>query len=132
MSAPSPPSARRRRRGTGPYVRYDLIKELVVALGVITALVGRSSPILFSSPDDTPVTIQSWAQADPATSSRPRSPSWTAPARSPIRAALQPHPGRDQKIGPLDLQSAAGVHIPIDTAKDFVLDPLRSIPGNPR
>ena len=33
-------------------------------------------------------------------------------------------------IGPLNLQSAAGVHFPINTSQDFVLNPLRSIPGN--
>jgi hypothetical protein len=32
----------------------------------------------------------------------------------------------------LDLQSTPGVRIPIDTAKDFVLEPLSEIPANPR
>ena len=39
-------------------------------------------------------------------------------------------PDTGQKIGPLNLQSAAGVHIPINTSEDFVLNPLRSIPGD--
>ncbi len=48
----------------GPYIRYDLVKEFVVALVVITALVVILA-ILFSSPDDKPVTIQQWARTDP-------------------------------------------------------------------
>ncbi len=48
----------------GPFVRYDLVKELVVALAVVTVLAVVLT-VLFSSPDDPPTTIQSWAQADP-------------------------------------------------------------------
>ena len=48
----------------GPFVRYDLVKELVVALVVMAGLAVILT-ILFSSPDDSPTTIQSWAKADP-------------------------------------------------------------------
>src|SRR6266487_4007158 len=50
---------------SGPYIRYDLVKEFVVALVVVTALIVLLA-ILFSSPDDKPVTIQQWARTDPA------------------------------------------------------------------
>ena len=116
----------------GPFVRYDLIKELVVALGVVT-LLAVVLTALFSSPDDSPTTIQSWAQADPG--------DFVATAVTELNGTSEiaeygpPYnhtPDATQKIGPLDLQSAAGVNIPIDTANDFVLGPLRTIPGNPR
>jgi hypothetical protein len=116
----------------GPFVRYDLVKEFVVALVVVTVLAVLLT-ILFSSPDDPATTIQSWAQADPG--------DFVATAVTELDGTSElaeygpPYnhtPDATQKIGPLDLQSAAGVNIPIDTANDFVLGPLRTIPGNPR
>ena len=116
----------------GPFVRYDLVKELVAALGVV-ALLAIVLTVLFSSPDDSPTTIQSWAQAAPsdfvATSVTELA------GTSEIAEYGPPYnhtPDATQKIGPLDLQSAAGVRIPIDTATDFVLEPLRTIAGAPR
>lgn len=116
----------------GPFVRYDLVKELVIALVVVTALTVALT-ILFSSPDDPPTTIQSWARADPG--------DFVATAVTELDGTSEiaeygpPYnhtPDATQKIGPLDLQSAAGVNIPIDTANDFVLGPLKTIPGNRR
>jgi len=116
----------------GPFVRYDLVKEFVIALVVVTALTVALT-ILFSSPDDPPTTIQSWAHADPG--------DFVATAVTELDGTSEiaeygpPYnhtPDATQKIGPLDLQSAAGVNIPIDTANDFVLGPLKTIPGNRR
>jgi hypothetical protein len=116
----------------GRYVGYDLVKEFVFALIAITAIAVLLT-VLFSSPDDPPTTIQSWAQADPG--------DFVSTAATELNGTSEiaeygpPYnhtPEATQKIGPLDLQSAAGVHIPIDTAKDFVLQPLGTIPGNPR
>ena len=116
----------------GPFVRYDLVKEFVVALAVMAALAVLLT-VLFSSPDDPPTTIQSWAQADPG--------DFVATAVTELDGSSEiagygpPYnhtPDATQKIGPLDLQSAAGVNIPIDTANDFVINPLKSIPANPR
>ncbi len=39
-------------------------------------------------------------------------------------------PGAGQKVLGVNTQTWPGVHYRIDTARDFVLDPLRSIPGN--
>ncbi len=116
----------------GPFVRYDLVKEFVVALVVMVGLAFLLT-VLFSSPDDSPTTIQSWAQADPG--------DFVATAVTELDGSSEvagygpPYnhtPDATQKIGPLDLQSAAGVNIPIDTANDFVIAPLKEIPGNPR
>jgi hypothetical protein len=114
----------------GPYIRYDLVKEFVVALLVVTALIVVLA-ILFSSPDDKPVTIQQWARTDPA--------GFVSTAVTELDGSSEvatygpPYnhtPGAGQKIGPLNLQSTAGVHFPINTAQDFVLNPLSSIPGD--
>ncbi len=116
----------------GRYVRYDLVKELVVALGAIAALTVVLT-VLFSSPDLQPTTIQSWARANPgdfvttAVTELDRT--------SEIATYGPPYnhtPDAAQKLGPISLQEAAGVHIPIDTATEFVIDPLRSVPGDPR
>jgi hypothetical protein len=116
----------------GPFVRYDLVKEFVVALVVIAGLAVLLT-VLFSSPDDSPTTIQSWAQADPvdflttATTELNRT--------SEIAEYGPPYndtPDATQKIGPIDLQSWAGVKIPIETANDYVLEPLGEIPADPR
>ncbi len=115
---------------SGPYIRYDLVKEFVIALLVITALVVLLA-VLFSSPDDKPVTIQQWARTDPS--------DFVATAVTELDGSSEvatygpPYnhtPGAGQKIGPLNLQSAAGVHFPVNTAEDFVVNPLRSIPGD--
>jgi hypothetical protein len=132
VSATPPAESDPRAPWPGPFVRYDLIKELVVALGVITLLTVVLT-VLFSSPDDPPTTIQSWAQADPSDFVAT---SVTELAGTSELAEYGPPynhtPEATQKIGPLDLQSTPGVRIPVDTAKDFVLEPLRTIPDNPR
>jgi hypothetical protein len=115
---------------TGGKVRYDLVKEFVIALvavSLITVLVSA----LFSSPDKAPVTIASWAKADPVdfvttANAELGGTSTTAQYGPPYNSAS---PG--QKIGPLSLQRYAGVRQPVDTAADFVIGPLRSAPGDP-
>ena len=115
----------------GEYVHYDLIKEFVVALAVITALAVLLA-IAFSSPDDPPVTIQSWARADAAdfvaTSVTELDGSSEVATYGP---PYNDTPGAGQKIGPVSLQRIPGVHYDTNTAEDFVIDPLRSIPGSP-
>ncbi|MEU8925337.1 hypothetical protein AB0D10_31120 [Kitasatospora sp. NPDC048545] len=107
---------------------YDLIKEATVAL-VLVALLTAGLAALFSSPDEQPVALGSWSRADSA--------DFTATAVSELggtsTTARYGPPynhtaGAGQKIGPVGLQSLAGVRIPIDTAEDFVLQPLRRAP----
>jgi hypothetical protein len=115
----------------GPFIRYDLVKELVVALGVVTALAVVLT-ILFSSPVLSPTTIQSWSQAAPedflATSATELGGTSEIAEYGPPYSHTS---DASQKIGPLDLQSAAGVRIPIDTEKEFVVEPLEEIPADP-
>jgi hypothetical protein len=116
----------------GPFIRYDLVKELVVALGVVT-LLAVVLAVLFSSPDDSPTTIQSWAQANPGDFLTTATTELSGTSELAEYGPPYNHtPDATQKIGPLDLQSAPGVRIPIDTAKDFVIDPLKEIPASPR
>ncbi|MHB8329012.1 MAG: hypothetical protein ACYDD6_05210 [Acidimicrobiales bacterium] len=109
----------------GPKIRYDLAKEFVVAL-VVVALLAVILAVVFSSPDEHPVTICQWAQ------DAPRSFLVTAVAEldgtSPTASYGPPYnaaPDSGQKIGPLAPERLLGVHIPVDPAQDFVLAPLQ-------
>lgn len=107
---------------------YDLVKEFTIAL-VVVALLTAGLAAVFSSPDDRPVTLASWSRANAgdftATSvAELDGTSGTAEYGPPYNHT----PDAAQKLGPVGLQSAAGVRIPVDTANDFVLRPLRDAP----
>jgi len=110
---------------TGAKRRYDLIKELVSALGVVV-LAAVVLSTLFSSPDEKSVTVARWANANPTDFLT------TAVAEldktSGVATYGPPYthtPGAGQTIvGSFSLARLVGVHIPIDTARDFVLAPL--------
>lgn len=106
---------------------YDLVKEFVLALGVVTVLTLILAGV-FSSPDEKPVTIAAWAQADSADFTATAlaeldGTSGTAGYGPPYNAA-----SGGQKLGPLALAHSAGVTHPIDTAQAFVLTPLEAVP----
>ncbi len=130
---------------TGRYEPYDLVKEFLIALSVVLLLV-LGLAVLFGSPDDRPVTVKSWSTAgaftNPDSGDRAPGPvdfartaiteldgtSGTATYGPPYNASSDPGP----KLGPLALQHWAGVHHPINTAEDFVLGPLSTLPNSPK
>src|SRR6185312_13689458 len=120
----------RYREWKGGYRSYDIVKEACIALGVVRALCLLLT-ILFSSPDEKPSTVQSWARSDPvdvvttATAELDGS-SDTAGYGPPYN-----HASDGQHIAFIYLQKWLGVSHPVDTARDFVLAPLRSIPSQP-
>jgi hypothetical protein len=139
MTAPTAPAGtppRRRadvaaRPWQGATRRYDLVKEFVVAFVVVAVLAVALSAV-FSSPDDHAVTFATWAKADSAdfvstAATELDGTSSTATYGAPYTST----PGAGQKIGPLPLQRWGGVREPVDTARDFVLTPLGSIPNDP-
>ncbi|WP_253190642.1 hypothetical protein [Arthrobacter sp. SRS-W-1-2016] len=119
------------RPWTGTLREYDLFKELAVGLVVVGLLVLGLSAV-FSSPDDPSVTLKSWAQAQPAdfvatATAELGGTSHTAGYGPPYNST----PDASQKLGPIDLQSLSGVRLPIDTASDFVITPLQTLPTPP-
>jgi hypothetical protein len=134
-------SASRRRRfnpdrdvqeWTGRYVPYDILKEAFVALVAVGVLVVLLA-VVFSSPDDRAVTLKSWSTADPVDFAQ------TAITQldgtSPVATYGPPYnstAGAAQHIGFFEPAQWFGVHQSIDTAKDFVIGPLRTQPDNPR
>ncbi len=117
-----------RRPWSGATRPYDLVKELVVAL-VVVSLLTLSLAWLFSSPDEPSITLKAWATADPqdfvaTTVQELAGTSGTAGYGQPYNDT----PDAAQRVGPLRLQEWAGVRIPVDTAQDFVIGPLHQLP----
>src|ERR1700757_5085186 len=52
------------RSWKGGYRSYDIVKEASIALGAVVAICLLLT-ILFSSPDEKPSTVRSWARTDP-------------------------------------------------------------------
>jgi len=114
---------------TGAKRHYDLIKEAVVAIvavGLLTVLLS----VLFSSPDEKPVTVSSWAIAAPkdfltTALSELDGTSGVATYGPPYTHVA----GAGQNIiGHFSIQRLIGVQLPVDPADAFVLGPL-SIPA---
>jgi len=134
VSAPLPPAqmADEAAPWPGPFVRYDLVKEFVVALAVISGLAVLLT-ILFSSPDDPATTIQSWAKASPSDFLTTAVTELNGTSAIATYGPPYTHTsGVSQEIAGVSPAEVVGVHIPIDTAKDYVIDPLKEIPADPR
>ncbi len=115
----------------GAYLPYDIVKEFLVAFVVIVVLVVGLA-VVFSSPDDKPVTVKSWSTASPIDFAQTAiteldGTSGTATYGPPYNNTA----GASQSIGPISPESWLGVTHPIDTANDYVLAPLRTLPDRP-
>lgn len=116
---------------TGPVVRYDLVKEVTVCFVVVLLLVLGFAAV-FSSPDDHPITLKSWATAAPVDFVQTAlteldGTSATATYGPPYNETA----GAGQKIGPISLARIAGARVPVDTTQDFVIKPLLTLPSTP-
>jgi hypothetical protein len=115
----------------GKYYPYDLVKEFLIAFVVVAILV-TGLAVVFSSPDEKPVTIKSWSTANPVDFAQTAvteldGTSATATYGPPYNST----PGASQSIGPLSPEQWLGVHHPINTANADVIAPLKTIPGQP-
>jgi hypothetical protein len=114
----------------GGHTPYDIVKEGVIAL-VVVALLTVLLAIVFGSPDEPALTIKGWSNSDPmdfaATAlSELNGTSGTATYGAPYNTNS---PG--QQLGPLTLAKWIGARIPVNAANDFVVDPLKSLSGQP-
>ena len=126
---------RRRSSGTPdshgfPTRPYDLVKEFVVALVVVTILTVILAAA-FSSPDEKAMTMSDWAAAAPndvvATAAGELAGTTTSAGYGPPYNTT----ADGQMLGPLPLQKWGGVRIPVDSAQDLVVTPLSHVTGNP-
>jgi hypothetical protein len=110
---------------TGPTRRYDIVKEFVVALVVVSLLTAALAGV-FSSPDDKQVTLGQWANASPNDFVATAATELDGTSGTATYGAPYTHnPSAAQKIGPISPQNWPGVTIPIDPAVDFVVRPLQ-------
>jgi hypothetical protein len=114
----------------GGHSPYDIAKEGAIAL-LVVAILTIGLAIVFGSPDEPAITLKSWSTATPVdfaqdALSQLNGTSETATYGPPYNNAS---PG--QQLGPLSLAKWVGVTLSINTAKAFVLDPLKSQPSQP-
>jgi hypothetical protein len=112
-----------------PTRHYDLVKEFVIALVVAVVLSGGLAAI-FSSPDEKPITMAAWANADPDNLTTTAAGELAGTTTSATYGAPYNTNGDGQKLGPIPLQKLGGVRIPIDSS-DLVLGPLSSFSADP-
>ncbi|WP_345762414.1 hypothetical protein [Diaminobutyricibacter sp. McL0608] len=110
---------------------YDLFKEVTIGI-VVVSLITIGLVAVLGSPDEPSVTLKSWATSQPvdfATTATAElgGTSDTAGYGPPYNTT----PDATQTLGPLDLQSIAGVRIPVDTANAFVVRPLKTLRSAP-
>ncbi len=115
----------------GRYVPYDLAKEFLVAFLVVCVLVVGLA-VLFGSPDDAPVTIKSWSTSDPVDFAQTAITELDGTSGTGSYGPPYNTNGTAQSIGAFSPEKWAGVHHPIDSAQDYVLGPLSTLPDNPR
>ena len=115
----------------GKYLPYDIVKEGFIALLVVGILIVVLSAV-FSSPDEQAVTLKRWSVSDPVDFAQTAvteldGTSGTATYGPPYNNT----PGASQSIGFFKPQQWFGVHQPVDTAQDFVIGPLQTLPHQP-
>jgi hypothetical protein len=106
---------------------HDPVRGVWIALGAV-ALLAILLAVLFSSPDERPSTIAQWSRQQPisflgAAVFELYGSSHTAEYGPPYNRN-----GDGQHAAFLHPQEWLGVSHPIDTAKDFVIEPLRALP----
>ena len=113
------------REWKGPWRRYDIIKEGVIAIVVVSILTVLLAG-LFSSPDEPALTFQGWASSAPdnfyATAVQELAGTSTSASYGPPYNTA----GEGISVGPLAPQKWFGVTHPVDAANDFVITPLRT------
>lgn len=119
------------RPWTGRVRDYDLFKEVTIGFVVVAAVTLGLAGVL-GSPDEPGVTFASWSAKAPMDFATTATAELAGTSETSQYGPPYNHtPGATQTLGPIDLQSLSGVRLPIDTATDFVIDPLKTLPTVP-
>lgn len=123
MSISASQTALERNPWVGRTRRYDIVKEGSIALAIVTLIVLVLSAFL-GSPDEPALTFQGWARSAPdnfyaVTVGELAGTTESAGYGPPYNTG-----GEGVAIGPVNPAQAMGVTIPVDPAKDFVIEPL--------
>jgi hypothetical protein len=108
---------------------YDLVKEFVLALTVVAVLTTALAAV-FSSQDQSPVTLQSWAKAAPNDVVATAAGELAGTTTSATYGAPYNHNAEGQTLLGLPLQKWGGTRVPVSSA-DLVLQPLSEQAGSP-
>lgn len=114
---------------TGRQTPYDILKEGTIAL-VVIGLLTVVLALVFSSPDERAITIKTWSNADPVDFAQTAFSELAGTSAVAQYGAPYNTAATGQQLGPLKLAKWIGVHIPINTVKDFVITPLSSLPSS--
>ena len=114
----------------GGYRPYDLVKEVTIAT-VIVAAIAILMAVLLSSPDEKPSTIASWSRNMPANFLETANAELSGTSDTAEYGPPYNDNGKGQQIAFIHLQEWLGVSHPINTAYDYVIGPLKSIPNDP-
>jgi hypothetical protein len=114
-----------RREWKGPWRRYDIIKEGVIAIVVVSILTVLLAG-LFSSPDEPQLTFQGWATSAPDNFYATAVQELAGTSESASYGPPYNTAGEGISVGPLAPQKWFGVTHPVDAANDFVITPLRT------
>ncbi|HEY8282330.1 MAG TPA: hypothetical protein VIG28_07580 [Leifsonia sp.] len=110
---------------------YDLVKEVTVGF-VVVSLLTLGLVAILGSPDEPSVTFAAWSKTQPIDFATTATAELGGTSDAAGYGPPYNHtPDATQTLGPLDLQSASGVRIPIDTADAFVIAPLKTLPHVP-
>ncbi|MGZ6828885.1 MAG: hypothetical protein ACXVFS_04320 [Nocardioidaceae bacterium] len=124
----------RRRRVTPdshtfPKRPYDLVKEFVIALSVVSLLTVALAAI-FSSPDENSITMASWAKADPADVVATAAGELAGTTTSATYGPPYNHAATGQTLLGIPLQKWGGVRLPVNS-QNLVLQPLSGLSSSP-
>jgi hypothetical protein len=114
----------------GGHTPYDILKEGTIALAIVLALVIVLA-VVFGSPDEKAITLKAWSTADPVDFATTAFSELNGTSTTASYGAPYNHNGPSQQIGPLQLEKWVGVRIPLNTATDFVINPLKALPNEP-
>ena len=126
------PEASRRMRTPDshdyPTRPYDLVKEFVIALVVVTLLTAGLAAV-FSSPDEKAITMSGWAQAAPNDVVATAAGELAGTTTSAAYGAPYNTNAEGQKLLGVPMQKWGGVRLPVSSA-DLVLQPLGAVRGD--
>jgi hypothetical protein len=116
----------------GAYAPYDLVKEACIAVAVVTLLAVLLT-VLFSSPDIPPTSIEQWARRMPVDFVTTATKELDGTSTTAGYGPPYNENGEGQHAWFLRPQKWLGVGHPVNTAQDFVIEPLKiegAEPGN--
>ena len=126
LHTPVPPTPDAHDFATRP---YDLVREFVLAL-VAVSLLTTGLAAAFSSPDETAITMRSWAQAAPDDVVATATAELAGTSASATYGPPYNSNAEGQKLLGIPTQKLGGVRSPVDSAS-LVLQPLAQVSGDP-